>query len=222
MVTVHGNGQRRFRQAEVEQPGAAARDHDVARLQVAVDDAAAVRGRQRRGDLGPVAQHLVGRQRASLKPRRKRLPFEVLHDQEVDAILVADVEQRADMGMGQGGDRTRLPVEAPSPLGIGGILRGKDLDRDVAAEPGIAGAVDLAHSALAERGGDLVRATESRCRVSTSAMWDAFYVGWNVTVPDARSPGLNLAGDPGGTRTHDPRLKRPLLYQLSYQVIGRS
>ena len=31
--------------------------------------------------------------------------------------------------------------------------------------------------------------------------------------------GVSLHCDPGGARTHDRRLKRPLLYQLSYQVI---
>ena len=27
-----------------------------------------------------------------------------------------------------------------------------------------------------------------------------------------------IKDDPGGTRTHDLRLKRPLLYQLSYRI----
>jgi hypothetical protein len=30
-----------------------------------------------------------------------------------------------------------------------------------------------------------------------------------------------LSGDPGGIRTHDPRLKRQLLYQLSYRIKER-
>ena len=115
-----------------------------------MDDPLPVRGRQRGGDLRAVTQYVVGRQRASLEPRRQRLAFEVFHDQEVDAILVADIEQRTDVRMGQGRDRSRLSIEAPPPLGVGGILRGKDLDRDVAPEPGIAGAIDLAHSAFAK------------------------------------------------------------------------
>ena len=42
----------------------------------------------------------------------QRLTFQVLHDQVVDAILVADVVQRADVGMVQGRNRARFPVEA--------------------------------------------------------------------------------------------------------------
>ena len=45
--------------AEVEELGAAPGDHDVGRLQVVVDDAAAVRRRQRRGDLRAVARDLA-------------------------------------------------------------------------------------------------------------------------------------------------------------------
>ena len=40
------------------------REHDVARLQIAVDDAGAVRAVERVGDLGAEPQHLGGGQRA--------------------------------------------------------------------------------------------------------------------------------------------------------------
>ena len=52
-------------QAEVEELGARLRQHDVARLQVAVDDAVAVRLVEGVRDLDAVAQHLIGRQRAA-------------------------------------------------------------------------------------------------------------------------------------------------------------
>jgi hypothetical protein len=44
-----------------------------------------------------------------------------------------------------------------------GERRGQDLDRDVALELGVARAIDLAHAAFAEQGGDVVR-TEPRAR----------------------------------------------------------
>ena len=82
------------------------RQHDVARLQVAMDDPRAVRLVERVRDLNRERQGLVERHRAfPSQPVRERLAFEILHHQEVDAILVADVVQRADVRMIQRGDR---------------------------------------------------------------------------------------------------------------------
>ena len=50
----------------------------------------------------------------------------------------------------------RLLLEAAQALGVGGERGGQHLDRDVAAEPRVAGAVDLAHAARAERRRHLV------------------------------------------------------------------
>ena len=57
----------------------------------------------------------------------------------------------------------RLLLEAAQALGIGREDGGQHLDRDVAPEPRVARAVDLAHPARAERDEDLVGA-EARCR----------------------------------------------------------
>ena len=54
------------------------------------------------GDLDAVAQDLVEGERALLEPVRERLALEVLHDQEVDAVVLADVVERADVRMGEG------------------------------------------------------------------------------------------------------------------------
>ena len=65
--------------------------------------------------------------------------------------------------MGQRGNRPRLGLEAAPHLGIGGDVRGHDLERDVAAEPRVARAIDLAHPAGAERRDDFVlRETAAR------------------------------------------------------------
>ena len=52
----------------------------------------------------------------------------------------------------------RLALEAREPLGIVRERVGQDLDRDVAAEPRVARAIDLAHAAGAESDKDLVDA----------------------------------------------------------------
>ena len=54
------------------------------------------------------------------------------------------------------GEDVRLSREARQPVGVGGEQLGEDLQRHVATELCIAGTIDLAHAARAERSGDLV------------------------------------------------------------------
>ena len=116
-----------------------------------MDDPCAVRALERVGDLDPVAQHSFERQRAAREPVGERLAFEVLHDQVVDAVLLADVVERADVRMAERGDRLRLALEAEAELRVAGEVRRQHLDRDGAVEARVARAVDLAHAARAER-----------------------------------------------------------------------
>ena len=60
--------------------------------------------------------------------------------------------------MRQRGDGLRLALEARERVGARAQLRGQDLDGDVAIELGVAGAIDLAHSACPERRENLVGA----------------------------------------------------------------
>jgi hypothetical protein len=82
----------------------------------------------------------------------------VFHHQEVDPVLVADVEDWADVGMAQRGNRLGLAFEPRLQIGVVGDVLGQDLDGDGAVEARIAGLVDLAHAARADLGGDTVRA----------------------------------------------------------------
>ena len=78
-----------------------------------------------------------------------------------DAVLFADVVQRADVRVVQAGDGLRFALEALLHLGVVGEVRRQDLDRDRAVQPRVGGLVDLAHAAGAEGAGDFVR-TEAR------------------------------------------------------------
>ena len=60
--------------------------------------------------------------------------------------------------MVQGRGRARLLCEALQPLRIAGERRGENLDGDIAIQPGIAGAVNLAHAARAQRRLNFIRA----------------------------------------------------------------
>ena len=123
-----------------------------------MDDAVAMRAVERVGDLGAVADHLVGRQRAARQPAGQRLAFQVLHDEKGDAVLLADVVEHADVRVVQRPDRPRFAVEPLAQLRVVGEDRREDLDGDRAVEPGVAGPVHLSHPAGPDWGNYLGRA----------------------------------------------------------------
>ena len=107
-------------EAEVEDLHAAVGgDEDVVGLQVAVHDAAGVRGAEPGGDLEPVADHVALGKRAAFEPDPQRLAVEQLGDQ-VGHVAGADVEDREQVGVRQRGDGARLLLEAGQP---GRVLR---------------------------------------------------------------------------------------------------
>ena len=87
-------------------------------------DARGVRGRQRLADLPGVPDGPVDRQPALRQPLGQRLAFEVLHHQEIDAVVVADVEQRADVGMAERRDGPGFAREALLRLGVADLRPG--------------------------------------------------------------------------------------------------
>ena len=112
--------------------------------------------REATGDLNPVLKRLIERQRSLRQPLRERLPLEVLHHQEVDAVLCANVVEHADVWVIERRDRARLLLEPAPALGIrGGALR-QHLDGNGAAQAGVDGPVNLAHAARADGGLDFV------------------------------------------------------------------
>ena len=104
----------------------------------------------------------VGRSRR--EPLAERLPLEELGDGVGDVSLAADVVDGEDVRVGERGERPRLALEPRDPVGVARDGLGEDLDGDLAAETGVAGAVDLSHPAGAEWAEDLVR-TEPRAPV---------------------------------------------------------
>ena len=88
-----------LRQPEVEQLHAGLGQHDVAGLEIAMDDAVAMRGVERRRDFDRVFDRLIRWQRAFRQSIGQRLTLEARHDEEVRALVLADVVERADVGM---------------------------------------------------------------------------------------------------------------------------
>src|SRR5207249_4769498 len=100
---------------------------------------------------------LVEGDRSTGDPLREIIALDELHHEGGDAPALFEPVDRGDMGMIQRGERLRLPLEARDALGVAGERFGQDLDRDVAIQLVIAGAIDLAHAARAKRRDDLIR-----------------------------------------------------------------
>ena len=75
-------------------------------------DAELVSFRKRVGELGRDAKHLLGRQRTPNQALLERFAFDQFHDQEIEAVMVSDVVESADMGMRQLRDRPGFTLEA--------------------------------------------------------------------------------------------------------------
>ncbi len=69
-------------------------------------------------DLDGHRERLIQGQRALLQPLRQRVALQVLHDQEVDPVLGADVIERADVRVVQAGDGLRLALEPLPQIGV--------------------------------------------------------------------------------------------------------
>ena len=82
----------------------------------------------------------------------------MLHDEEVDTLLTANVVERADVGMRERRDGFCLALEAVAQRCGRVQRRREDLDGDMAIEANVLRAVDLAHAPRAKKGNDFVRA----------------------------------------------------------------
>src|SRR5262249_14493861 len=137
------------------------RQHDVAGLQVAVNDALLVRLVQGGRDLDSVAEDLLGRERSAAEAVCQRLALQELHDQVLGAVLVADVVEREAVRVRRRGYGLRLSLEALPDLLAAGEMRGKDLDGDRAVQPRVLRLVDLTHPSRPDGREDLVRTQTS-------------------------------------------------------------
>ena len=92
------------------------------------------------------------------QPRGQRLALHALHHEVVDAILTANVVQRADVHLIQRRNRAGFALETLPRVGRVGEMLRQNFDRDGAIQASVARPIDLAHPACPERSGHLVRA----------------------------------------------------------------
>ena len=137
------------------------RHHHVLGLQVAVDDSRGMRLGEPLGHLPADSQELLQRQRPGRQELAQIVPVDEFHRHPRHAVRRADVENGDDVGVAQRGGRAGLLLETLEPLLVCCEIRGKDLDRDVPAQPRVPRPVNLAHPAGADGRDNLVW-TESR------------------------------------------------------------
>ena len=122
-----------------------------------MDDPFAVCAFQRAGDLRGEPQRVLDVQGSARDPVSQRFTLEVLHDEELDAVLLADVVKRADVRMVQRGDALRLALETLTKKRVARQRWRQHFNGNDPVEPGVARPVDLAHAARPERREDFVR-----------------------------------------------------------------
>ncbi len=111
-IATDADGAAHFGQSEVEELGSAAGEHDVAGLEVAVDDSLAMRGVESAGDLDGDAEGFFDGQRSFAEACFEGFSFEMLHDEEVDGVFAADVVEGADVRVIEAGDGSGFALEA--------------------------------------------------------------------------------------------------------------
>jgi hypothetical protein len=150
-------GLEEFGESEVENLRVAfGGDHDVSRLQVAMNDARAVRFGQTVSQLTRDPQRLTGvHSLAARNQVRERPALDEFHRDEVDAVLRADFVNGHDVGMLQRRGRFGFLDETRLAFGDRGHRRWQYFQRHRAAEVQILGPIDGAHAAFADLGLDL-------------------------------------------------------------------
>ena len=122
-----------------------------------MDDAVIVGGFERFGDLPRDRQCFVDRNRSARDSLRQVLAFDEFHHQCSDTARLFQSVNVRDVRVIQRCEHLRFATESGEAIGIVGNGGKQDLDRNVAIQLRVAGAIDLTHPARTERGEDLER-----------------------------------------------------------------
>ena len=123
---------------------------NVGGLNVAMNNASRVRRIQRVRDLDTQRQDRFQLHRTVADHVLECSARQKFHDQERAAFLLANVINRADVGMVQSRSRLGFTAKALQRLPVLCQVVGKKLERDKAAQPRVLGFVDDAHTAAAQ------------------------------------------------------------------------
>src|SRR6516162_3419386 len=135
-----------FGQTEIEQLRPGLGQHNIARLEVAMDDPLAVRRVERTRNFDADLERLVERERTFPNAVRESLALDVLHHEKVGA----DVVERADVRMVERSYGVGFAFES-----LAEAFR-RDLDGNFAVQARVTSLVHLAHTTNSQRREDLV------------------------------------------------------------------
>jgi hypothetical protein len=127
----------------------AGRHEHVRRLEVAVDDALAVRRVESIRHLDTEIEQGREVDRPPADSLAQRLPLEELHRDEPLPLVRIDVVNGADAGVVEGGRGARLALEALEGLGLRAEALRQELEGHGTAEAGVLGPVDDPHPSAA-------------------------------------------------------------------------
>ena len=143
---------RQLGQTKIQHLGLAAlRQENIGRLNVAVDDAFFVRGIQGVGGLDTDAHQIVHRNRAAADPLAQRLALQQFHGDEVMAVGFVHLMNGADVGMAERRGRPGFAQEALHRGRVGHQVWRQTLERDLASQTRIFGAIHHSHTARSQR-----------------------------------------------------------------------
>ena len=127
----------------------AAREEDIVGLDVAMDDAAAMRVGERARDVLENAHRLAHRERTTRHACAHRFAIDVRHDEVRQLLRLSRTQHRHDVRMLQRGGEHDLALE-PVDGDAGGEVVRQDFDDDLPAEGVVRGDKDDRHAAAAE------------------------------------------------------------------------
>ncbi len=126
---------RQLGETEVQDLHVAVRaQHDVFRLDVAVDDAGGVGGDERAGDLRRHVERFAHAEGGARQPLAQRLALDVFGDDELRAVHLPDLVDGEDVRMIEGRGGARLLPEALYLVFVMREVFGQELQGDAAAE----------------------------------------------------------------------------------------
>ena len=132
-------------------------DEDVRGLDVPMHEALLVGGVQGLRDLLEQVDRAAGIERAAFAQELREVgPLDVAHGEEEGAVLVSRLEDRDDVRVVEGGGDPRLAEEALAEAAVLGELGRDHLERDLAPERQLLGAVNRTHAPAADERLDLV------------------------------------------------------------------
>jgi hypothetical protein len=140
---------------------AVAVEHDVRRLEIAMDDAAIVRGGEPGADLARQFDRPILREATdATQQQREIFAIDVFHRQEGVPLVLADVEHAADVRMRDQARHPNFGVDLHQPRRVAIDRLRQKLQGDGLAQFQIVRAVDLAHAPFSQASDDAVAAVE--------------------------------------------------------------